>query len=113
MTDVTYWGPFEDVRKLPGLSLTESDPYEGVSAELMTLLLGSQPDVDDYLRLAVSCGTPVLELGCGDGRVLTQLARHGISVIGVDLSAEMLRKLSLRTAELSPEDRAQINVIQA
>lgn len=39
------------------------------------------------------CPTPrrVIDLGCGTGRTLIALARRGHDVVGVDLSAEMLR----------------------
>ena len=34
--------------------------------------------------------TSVLDAGCGTGRVATELARHGIEVVGVDVDASML-----------------------
>jgi SAM-dependent methyltransferase len=34
--------------------------------------------------------TSVLDAGCGTGRVAIELARHGIDVVGVDVSASML-----------------------
>jgi SAM-dependent methyltransferase len=50
---------------------------------------------DDDLPLveayAQRTGGPVLELGCGTGRLVVMLARAGYRVTGVDLSAEMLR----------------------
>ena len=51
-------------------------------------------DFDDDLHMvqqfALRCGSPVLELGCGTGRLLLPLARQGFQVTGVDLSAGML-----------------------
>ncbi len=51
-------------------------------------------DVDADLPLiqgfAARCGSPILELGCGTGRVLLPLAREGYQVTGVDVSAAML-----------------------
>jgi SAM-dependent methyltransferase len=41
---------------------------------------------------AARTGGPILELGCGTGRVLVPLAQAGYAVTGVDLSAEMLRR---------------------
>jgi SAM-dependent methyltransferase len=38
----------------------------------------------------------VLELGCGTGRVTFPLAREGISIVGIDRSAEMLARATLR-----------------
>jgi SAM-dependent methyltransferase len=39
---------------------------------------------------AARAGSPILELGCGTGRVLLPLARQGYQVTGVDLSPAML-----------------------
>ncbi|WP_374569705.1 class I SAM-dependent methyltransferase [Phenylobacterium sp.] len=47
-------------------------------------------DVAFYLSLAERTGGPVLELGAGSGRVLLALARAGLKMTGVDLSAAML-----------------------
>ena len=49
-------------------------------------------DVDLYLRLADVVGDPVLELGCGTGRVLLPLAAAGHRVTGIDRSAPMLNR---------------------
>src|SRR5512143_2981956 len=52
-------------------------------------------DFDEDLPLveayAQRTGGPVLELGCGTGRLLVALAKAGYAVTGVDVSAEMLR----------------------
>ena len=55
------------------------------------------PDVDFYRELARESGGPVLELGCGTGRVLLELAAEGIQCTGVDLSEEMLDALRAKT----------------
>jgi len=47
-------------------------------------------DVTFYLQTALEHGGPVLELGCGTGRITLPLARAGIDVVGVDASEEML-----------------------
>jgi SAM-dependent methyltransferase len=43
-----------------------------------------------YAGLARASGGPVLELGCGTGRVLLPIAEEGIPCVGLDLSANML-----------------------
>lgn len=53
-------------------------------------------DVPFWKRLASVVRGPVLELGCGTGRVTFPLAREGISMVGVDRSAEMLRRAARR-----------------
>ncbi|MCC2629624.1 MAG: Methyltransferase type 11 [Thermomicrobiales bacterium] len=47
-------------------------------------------DVELYLRLAEVVGDPVLELGCGTGRVLLPLAAAGHRITGIDRSQPML-----------------------
>lgn len=51
-----------------------------------------QDDVDLYLNYAAACGSPVLELGCGTGRLLMPLARRGVKLVGVDSSPAMLAR---------------------
>ena len=53
-------------------------------------------DVAFWRRLADEAGGPVLELGCGTGRVLVPVARAGVPVVGVDLSAPMLDRARRR-----------------
>ncbi len=68
------------------------DPY----AELPELYdlehAGFSDDVELYLRLAEVVGDPILELGCGTGRVLEPLAEAGHRVTGIDRSRPMLAR---------------------
>ncbi|HEX9620807.1 MAG TPA: class I SAM-dependent methyltransferase [Polyangiaceae bacterium] len=63
--------------------------YDGAYATLASL----GPDVDFYAGLAVESGGPVLELGCGTGRVLLEVARRGVACTGLDSSEAMLNVL--------------------
>ena len=47
-------------------------------------------DVAFWRRVAGGVGGPVLELGCGTGRVSLPLARAGVNLVGIDRSAPML-----------------------
>jgi ubiquinone/menaquinone biosynthesis C-methylase UbiE len=47
-------------------------------------------DVPFWRRVASTAGGPVLELGCGTGRVSLPLARAGVELVGIDRSAPML-----------------------
>jgi len=47
-------------------------------------------DVPFYTGLAMDEGNPVLELGCGTGRLTDALARAGADVTGLELSEDML-----------------------
>jgi ubiquinone/menaquinone biosynthesis C-methylase UbiE len=49
-------------------------------------------DVPFWRRVASTAGGPVLELGCGTGRVSLPLARAGVELVGIDRSAPMLER---------------------
>jgi SAM-dependent methyltransferase len=50
-------------------------------------------DIAHYRKLAREVGGPILDLGCGTGRILLPLLRDGHEVVGVDASASMLDRL--------------------
>lgn len=47
-------------------------------------------DIDFYLKHAQASGGPVLELACGNGRIVLPMARAGFETTGMDLSEPML-----------------------
>lgn len=47
-------------------------------------------DIPFYLDYARECGSPILELACGTGRLIIPVAEAGYSVTGIDFSANML-----------------------
>ena len=67
-------------------------------------------DLDFWLDLAAQQGDPILELGCGSGRLLIPLARAGHRVFGLDRDAAMLRVLK---ADLSPAISSKFPIFQA
>lgn len=56
-------------------------------------------DLELYSELAAETGSPILDIGCGTGRVMLHLAQEGHRVVGIDYSEAMLargrRKLGL------------------
>lgn len=54
-------------------------------------------------ELAADAGGPVLELGCGTGRVVLHLARRGFATIGLDSDAELIASLRERSDGLALE----------
>jgi cyclopropane fatty-acyl-phospholipid synthase-like methyltransferase len=67
-------------------------------------------DVRYYVDLAVAHGGPVLEYGCGNGRITIPVAREGVSVTGVDIAAPMLRDLRQQIRREPPEIAARIDL---
>ena len=57
-------------------------------------------DVPFWQRLAAAADGPVLELGCGTGRIAVPVARSGTSVTGIDRSAPMLARARAKRARL-------------
>ncbi len=72
---------------------------------------GYDLDVPFYVELARESGGPVLELGCGTGRVLVPVARSGIEVVGVDASPGMLERLGRRLAAEPEEVRSRVRIV--
>src|SRR5579884_37698 len=65
-------------------------------------------DVDLYLNLALATGDPVLELGCGSGRILVPLAAAGHRVVGLDRSPAMLRRARAAVQAAAVADRVTL-----
>jgi SAM-dependent methyltransferase len=63
-------------------------------------------DLGLWEELAQRAGDPVLELGCGTGRLALHLARRGHRVIGVDHDPELIAALAERAGELPVEPLA-------
>src|SRR5947209_16870980 len=53
-------------------------------------------DVPFWRRVASAARGPVLELGCGTGRVSLPIARAGVDLVGIDRSAPMLERAARR-----------------
>ncbi len=67
--------------------------YRGLMAQTWDLLRGDpsgQGDYGFYLEMIRAYGEPVLDVGCGTGRLLLDMLAAGIDIDGVDVSAEML-----------------------
>jgi SAM-dependent methyltransferase len=57
-------------------------------------------DLALWEELAAAAGGPILDLGCGTGRVALHLARRGYRTIGVDLDPELIAALERRAESL-------------
>ncbi|MEE8104901.1 MAG: class I SAM-dependent methyltransferase [Planctomycetota bacterium] len=74
-----------------------SDEYDAIMAQMYDgdyeVVSGGRPrsDIGFYVEEAAQNGGPVLEIGCGTGRILLPTAEAGIEIDGIDHSPEMLR----------------------
>jgi ubiquinone/menaquinone biosynthesis C-methylase UbiE len=67
--------------------------YRGLIAEAWDVLRGDTsqwPDRSFFLNVIQEYGQPVLDVGCGTGRLLLDYLEQGIEIDGVDNSPEML-----------------------
>ena len=72
-----------------------------------------RPDVPFFVQAAAKYGGPVLEIGCGTGRVLIPTARAGFDITGLDLSSHMLDACRQRLSCEAPEVQARVQLMQA
>lgn len=70
-------------------------------------------DIDFFTGFALESGGPVLELGCGTGRILIPTARAGVRITGLDSSGEMLRICREKLDNESQEIRDRVNLVHA
>ena len=56
-------------------------------------------DLPLWRELAEERGDPVLDLGCGSGRVALDLAEHGVAVTGLDSERALVEELARRARE--------------
>jgi SAM-dependent methyltransferase len=56
---------------------------------------------------------PLIELGCGTGRLAAPLARAGHTILGSDVGPAMLARAALRVAGLSRRARARVHLVRA
>lgn len=89
------------------------DEYGGAGASFYDVhSLGLEGDVQFYLEEARKTGTPVLEIGCGTGRILLPSAQAGNTIVGLDRSPDMLAVLRGKLAKLTPDVQARVELIE-
>jgi SAM-dependent methyltransferase len=89
--------------------------YDGFIADYYDespLVRGRTRDVNFYLDAVREYGDPVLELGCGTGRITLALAAAGHRVTGLDISERMLERCNQKLAGLPAEARERVHLVQ-
>jgi len=72
---------------------------------------GLTADIGFILTQAARTPGPVLELGCGSGRLLIPLARAGHQLVGVDNAEAMLARARQRLAAEPPAVRERVTLV--
>lgn len=67
---------------------------------------------DFYRNEALKAGSPVLELGCGTGRITLPIACAGVEIAGLDFSNDMLKIAREKASRLDNESRDRIRLVQ-
>jgi len=83
---------------------TPNYEYYGMLAEFWDLFRGDTSNWDDrffYLAVVRKYGQPVLDVGCGTGRILLDFMQQDIDIDGVDNSPEMLALLHQKAEKLN------------
>lgn len=83
---------------------TPSYEYYGMLAEFWDLFRGDTSTWEDrffFLDVVKKYGQPVLDVGCGTGRILLDFLQQGIDIDGVDNSPEMLARLNAKSEKLN------------
>ena len=89
----------------------ESDPFVAELYDLNPVYAERTHDIGFYLNFCREANGPVLELGCGTGRILLPAAREEVEIVGLDLSAFMLDRCKVKLAKEDPEVRSRVELI--
>lgn len=73
---------------------------------------GLEGDVQFYVEEARNSGSPVLEIGCGTGRILLPIAQAGVPIVGLDRSAKMLELLRCKLDKLGAETQNRVELVE-
>ena len=97
--------------------MTEKGSYDEYKtiAELYDYVVPyrERADVGFFVQAAKESGGPVLEVGCGTGRVLIPTARAGIEITGLDLSPHMLAVCRESLKAEPPEVQSRVRLVEA
>ena len=73
---------------------------------------GLAGEVEFYVEQARQAGGPVLELGCGTGRILIPVAEAGVAAVGLDRAAAMLVVARKKIARCAADVQGRIEVAE-
>jgi SAM-dependent methyltransferase len=83
-------------------------------AAIYDAVYADRDDAGFWQAMAAAAGHgPILELGCGTGRVLLPLARAGFEITGLDLCAPMLERCGAKLQAEPPEVSDRVRLLEA
>ena len=92
----------------------ETHPETAELAAIYDAIYADRDDAAFWQAMAAAAGEgPILELGCGTGRVLLPLARAGYEITGLDLAADMIDRCRAKLRAEPPEVRARVRLLVA
>ena len=117
---LTFGGP-RTGRSMPSTNgtstLSKSSGYEEYAfiADLYDHVVPyrDRSDVGFFVDAATRAGSPVLEIGCGTGRVLIPTAREGLDIVGLDSSPHMLAVCRQRLLDEPEAIQKSVQLVQA
>jgi len=80
--------------------------------DAMAAVIPGGDDIAFFRSLAEQAGGPVLELGCGTGRVAIPLAEAGFDVVGLDRSTAMLARARARADAAGPGVAGRLRLVE-
>jgi SAM-dependent methyltransferase len=73
---------------------------------------GNTEDIDFFCEAAHEIGDPILDLGCGTGRLTIPLAEAGNKIVGLDISMEMLTRFHEKFKNRPQTIRDRMEIVQ-
>lgn len=77
------------------------------------ILTQRKQDIPFYCSAVRQYGDPVLELGCGTGRITLAIAEAGFRIVGLDISGKMLERAGEKRLAMRREARERVHLIQS
>lgn len=93
----------------------EQTLYDGFIADYYDtspVLVRRTQDLSFYVNSVKQYGDPVLELGCGTGRITMAVAEAGYNIVGLDLAERMLQRAEEKRSKLPPPARERVRLVQ-